>query len=186
MSSAEYSCKLLNAIFCIPANSVDPDQTAVHCPFIHSVISNNFVSGQWRPWATRGRGGGGRRGRGGNFYDPTYSYILQISKYIPNSYTLYLFENKITLFIYFNKDLMTTYISVLGVKTINWASLSGSVGLVIRRLWVRPRLGRQHSFMEIDHEIFSMVILSLSLFQEGHLSVSGKRMCTILVIHLED
>ena len=63
------------------------------------------------------KGGGG--GGGGNFYDPTYSYILQISKYIPNSYTLYLFENKITLFIYFNKDLMTTYISVLGVKTIN-------------------------------------------------------------------
>ena len=28
MSSAEYSCKLLEAIFCIPANSVDPDQTA--------------------------------------------------------------------------------------------------------------------------------------------------------------
>ena len=28
MSSAEYSCKLLKAIFCIPANSVDPDQTA--------------------------------------------------------------------------------------------------------------------------------------------------------------
>ena len=28
MSSAEYSCKLLKAIFCIAANSVDPDQTA--------------------------------------------------------------------------------------------------------------------------------------------------------------
>ena len=28
MSSAEYSCKLLKAIFCIQANSVDPDQTA--------------------------------------------------------------------------------------------------------------------------------------------------------------
>ena len=31
--------------------------------------------------------------------------------------------------------------------------------------------------MEIDHEIFSTVILSLPLIQEGHLSVSGKRMC---------
>ena len=40
--------------------------------------------------------------------------------------------------------------------------------------------------MEIDHEIFSMVILSLPLIQEGQLSISGKRMCTILVIHLED
>ena len=32
-----------------------------------------------------------------------------------------------------------------------------------------------------DHEIFSMAILSLLLIQEGQLSVSGKRMCTILV-----
>ena len=35
-----------------------------------------------------------------------------------------------------------------------------------------PRRGRQHSFVEIDHEIFSMVILSLPLIQEGSLSVS--------------
>ena len=41
-----------------------------------------------------------------------------------------------------------------------------------------PRWGRQHSFMEIDHEIFSTVILSLPLIQEGQLSVSGERMCT--------
>ena len=46
--------------------------------------------------------------------------------------------------------------------------------------------GRQHSFMEIDHEIFSTVILSLLLIQEGQLSVSGERMCTVLVNHLED
>ena len=31
----------------------------------------------------------------------------------------------------------------------------------------KPRRGRQHSFMEIDHEIFSAVILSLPLIQEG-------------------
>ena len=49
-----------------------------------------------------------------------------------------------------------------------------------------PAEGRQHSFVEIDHEIFSTVILSLSLIQEGQLSVSGKRMCTILVNRLED
>ena len=41
-------------------------------------------------------------------------------------------------------------------------------------------------FMEIDHEIFSTIILSLPLIQEGQLSVSGERMCTILVNHLED
>ena len=46
--------------------------------------------------------------------------------------------------------------------------------------------GWQHFFVEIDYEIFSAVILSLPLIQEGQLSVSGKRMYTILVNHLED
>ena len=46
--------------------------------------------------------------------------------------------------------------------------------------------GRQHSFVEIDHEILSMAILSLPLIQEGQLSVSGERMCTILVNRSED
>ena len=49
-----------------------------------------------------------------------------------------------------------------------------------------PSGGRQHSFVEIDREIFSTVILSLPLIQKGQLSVSGKRMCTILVNLLED
>ena len=44
----------------------------------------------------------------------------------------------------------------------------------------------QHSFVEIDHEMFSRVILSLPLIQEGQLSVSGERMCTILVNRLKD
>ena len=61
------------------------------------------------------------------------------------------------------------------------AGLGGSVGCTSD--WrpggrgFDPRRGRQHSFMEIDHEIFSMVILSLLLVQEGQLSVSGVRMC---------
>ena len=68
--------------------------------------------------------------------------------------------------------------------------LGGSVGCFVRletrRPRVQPPLRSQHSFVEIDHEIFSMVILSLPLIKEGHLSVSGERMCTILVNHLED
>ena len=44
----------------------------------------------------------------------------------------------------------------------------------------------QHSFVEIDHEIFSTVILSLHLIQEGQLSASGERMCTILFNYLEN
>ena len=38
-----------------------------------------------------------------------------------------------------------------------------------------PRRGWQHSFVEIEHEIFSTVILSLPLIQEGQLSVSGEK-----------
>ena len=49
-----------------------------------------------------------------------------------------------------------------------------------------PRRGLQHSFMEIDHETFSMVIFSFPLIQEGQLSVSGERMCTILINRLKD
>ena len=61
------------------------------------------------------------------------------------------------------------------------AGLGGSVGCGFN-----PRRGWQHSFVEIDHEIFSTVIPSLLLIQEGQLSVSGERMCTILVNRLED
>ena len=37
---------------------------------------------------------------------------------------------------------------------------------------------RQHSFVEIGHEIISMAILSLPLIQVGQFSVTGERMCT--------
>ena len=40
--------------------------------------------------------------------------------------------------------------------------------------------------VEIDHEIFSTVILSFLLIQEGQLSVSGERMCKNTVNLLED
>ena len=62
------------------------------------------------------------------------------------------------------------------------ASLGGSVGCASD--WRSGDRGfdshwiRQHSFLEIDYEIFSMVILSLPLIPEGQLSVSGERMCT--------
>ena len=79
---------------------------------------------------------------------------------------------------------------------VNWlvqpclrAGLGGSVGCALRLETggreFNPCRGRQHSFVEIDHEIFSTVILSLPLIQEGQLSVSGKRMCTMLVNCLE-
>ena len=51
---------------------------------------------------------------------------------------------------------------------------------------VRPPPGWQDSVMEIDHEIFSAVILSFPLIQEGQLSVSGERICALLVNRIED
>ena len=60
------------------------------------------------------------------------------------------------------------------------------IRLLIRRLRVQLTMGRQHSFVQIDHEILSIVILSLLLIQEGQLSVSGESVCTILAERLQD
>ena len=65
------------------------------------------------------------------------------------------------------------------LKVGNFTEFQPSTSVVVKRI-------RQHSFVEIDHEIFSMVILSLPLIQEGQLSVSGERMCAILVNLSED
>ena len=63
----------------------------------------------------------------------------------------------------------------MSTHNLYFASLGGSVGCASD--W-RPggrgfdtHQGRQHSFVKIDHEIFSTVILSLPLIQEGQLSV---------------
>ena len=83
-----------------------------------------------------------------------------------------------------------TLLGLLGHKTSN--KLPASVAqLDVPSDWrpgrgFNPHRGRQHSFVEIDREIFSTVILSLLLIQEGQLSVSGERLCTILVNRLED
>ena len=53
--------------------------------------------------------------------------------------------------------------------------LGGSVGYVL------PTSDQEVAGLfsaRFDHEIFSSVILYLPLIQEGHLSVSGERMCT--------
>ena len=60
------------------------------------------------------------------------------------------------------------------------------VRLVIRRSRVRLTPGRQHSFMEIWSQNTFYGHSLLPLIQEGQLSVSGGRMCTILVHLLED
>ena len=45
---------------------------------------------------------------------------------------------------------------------------------------------RQHSFVEIDHEIFSRVILSLPDLRRAVVIFWRKKICTILVNRLED
>ena len=74
----------------------------------------------------------------------------------------------------------------LGSRFFPFSSAGCAVRLATRGRGFNPRRGLQHSFMEIDREIFSTVILSLVLIQEGQLSVSGERMCIILVNRLED
>ena len=62
---------------------------------------------------------------------------------------------------------------------MSFSQAHGSVGCTEQRLGgpgFEPRRVQQHSFVVIDHEIFSAAILSLPLIQEGQLSVSGKRM----------
>ena len=49
-----------------------------------------------------------------------------------------------------------------------------------------PRMVGNILSWRFDQDMFSTVILSLPLIQEGQLSVSGERMWTILVNRLED
>ena len=51
---------------------------------------------------------------------------------------------------------------------------------------VRVLIPTHWAIIEIDNEIFSTVILSLPLFQDEQLSVSGERLCTSTGYRLED
>ena len=66
------------------------------------------------------------------------------------------------------------------------SNLSDFNCFIFARLTVIVRIRYEQRIVEIVHEIFSTVILSLPLIQERQLSVSGERMCTILVNRLED
>ena len=67
-----------------------------------------------------------------------------------------------------------------------FTDLSGSIGCAVRLETSRSRVQAPPRSATFFREIFSTVILSLPLIQEGQLSVSGERMCTILVNRLED
>ena len=95
-----------------------------------------------------------------------------------------LFARGLTLEEIWNIDV--NYVKVTAAKPASVSQLDAPSDWRPGGRGFNPRRGRQHSFVEIDHEIFSTVILSLPLIQEGQLSVSGERMCTILVNRLED
>ena len=84
------------------------------------------------------------------------------------------------------KNILSDSNRVLGYKPVSVAQLDAPSNWRPGGRGFNPRQGRQQSFVEIDHEICSTVILTLPLIQEGQLSVSGKRMCKILVNSLED
>ena len=89
-------------------------------------------------------------------------------------------------------DIVEIWFGIANEQTLSILMLASVAQLDAQSDWrpeghgFNPRRGRQHSFVEIAPEIFSTVILSLPLIQEGQLSVSGERMCTILVKCLED
>ena len=74
-----------------------------------------------------------------------------------------------------------------GIQQLGMAGLSGSVGCTSEEIGGSTPAGEATFFSwRFDHEIFSTVILSLPLIQEGQVSVSGEKICTILVNRLED
>ena len=59
----------------------------------------------------------------------------------------------------------------------------GPIGQLVAKWTADPGVGslilaRSHTFVEIDHEIISMVILLFLLIQEGVFSVTSQSMCT--------
>ena len=87
---------------------------------------------------------------------------------------------------------MNKYVVRISLPIMLWASVVCTHKLkILTRLQIKMLVlsGKQQKcYLDcmVDHEIFSTIILSLPLIQEGHLTVSGERMCTILVNHLED
>ena len=67
----------------------------------------------------------------------------------------------------------------LGLHVLCNGTIAQSVASQTAELGVKNSIPtRSHAFVEIDHEIISMVILLLPLNQEGLLSVTRESMCT--------
>ena len=108
-----------------------------------------------------------------------YSYLLQYSR----QYSLAVYVS------FYNWD-WGSQIIITNIVLEHIAGLVGSVGCT-SDWWsggnrLDPHLVGNILSWRFDHEIFSTVILSLPLIQEGQLSISGQRKCTMLVNLLED
>ena len=58
---------------------------------------------------------------------------------------------------------------LIAQSVLSWTADPGVASLI---------LARSHIFMEIDHEIFSTVMILLPPIQDGLLSVTSESMCT--------
>ena len=94
-------------------------------------------------------------------------------KYCKGAGMFFLFSIFLTIIIVLDKrGYYTKYFSYFFTKAVG---LDGSVWCVSNWRSGGRRRVQQHPFVEIDHAIFSTVILSLLLIQEGQLSVFGKK-----------
>ena len=134
----------------------------IFSPLMHSVVYNDSGSGQQKSWSECADAQANLVHRCPPISEDTFSHA----------------EADITIFCCRSHHFTLCILMPASVAQLD-ARRTGGRGF-------DPRRGRQHSFAEIDHEIFSTVILSLLLIQEGQLSVSGERMCTILVNHWVD
>ena len=83
--------------------------------------------------------------------------------------------------IYFLKiNLDLPLISMIQGPSLNCYQVGLGGSVICTSGWTAGSIpvGSAYSFMAIDHEIFSDLILSLPFTQEVQLSVSGERMCT--------
>ena len=110
-----------------------------------------------------------------NFYSGHYIFRVTIgSKLSPDFQGFHL---KLILILHFSKSCVILQTSH-GDKTDLCGSVSCESDWRSGGCGIDPCQIRQHSFVEIDDEIFPTVILTLLLIQEGQLSVSDERICT--------
>ena len=146
--------------------------------FIHSVVSNDYVSGQWRPWSDCAKAQSDLGLRCPHTLKPTFTHGAAYLVYIKFfNYGLNMVSSSenaqkglCILAVYSGSSFLDYIINEpASVAQLDAPSdwRPGGRGFNLRR-------GRKHSFVEIDHEIFSTVILSLPWFKKGRCQFLAK------------